>query len=278
MTLNRINGVGLGLRAPHLHQVLRQRPKVDWFEAHSCNYLGFGPARNLLLAIAEHYPISLHGVSLNLGSTDPLDNQYIRTLKMLADDSQALMVSDHICFTALDGHHFHDLLPIPFHPQSLNHLVSRVQHTQDILQRPLLLENATRYFQHPQQTMSGGEFLTQLCQRSGCQLLFDISNAFINDHNGMTLLSELLDELPLEHITELHLGGYRQGPWGLVDTHDTQVSDSVWQLYQQQFRFAGIPLLIEWDSELPELDELLLQYHRAQRQFQQLCLAPTGLV
>lgn len=254
----------MGLRIPHLRHVLEQKPRIPWFEVHSCNYLSHSPNRDLLLQVAEHYPISLHGVSLNLGGIDPLDLDYLRALRQLRDDTQALLVSDHVCFTTLNGQYYHDLLPVPFTLQGAQHLALRVEQVQEMLGQTILVENATRYYHYPESDMGEGEFLSSVCRQSGCDLLLDISNAYINQQNLGEPIRELLKQLPTEIIGEIHLGGYRQGEVGLVDSHDHPMSEEVWQLFEAIYpSMTHAPILIEWDSDLPSFDILELLQQRA---------------
>lgn len=264
MSSPRCSGVGVGLRIPHLRHILSNRPDIPWLEVHSCNYLSPSPVRELLLRTAELYPISLHGVSLNLGGTDPLDESYLKALKQLMQETQAALVSDHICFTALNGRHYHDLLPIPFTQQAVNNLSERIQRVQDYLGREILIENATQYYQYAHNELTEAEFINQVCQSSGCQLLLDLSNAYINQQNHAIPIDTLLNHLAKGIVGEIHLGGYAQGELGLVDSHDHPISEPVWRLFEQVLpQFQDVPVLIEWDSQLPQFEILQQQQQRA---------------
>lgn len=262
-----LQGVGLGLRTAHLHDVLRESPPVPWFEVHSCNYLGGGLNRALLRRIADHYPLSFHGVSLNLGGVAPLDLEYLKKLKQLVSECEPAMVSDHACFTEHDGVHFHDLLPIPFNDAAVQQLADRVSQVQDTLGRQILIENLSQYYHYPESDMTEAQFLAAVSKRSGCGLLLDINNAYVNQKNMGVDPYALFEGLSDCDVQEIHLAGHRLQDNGLLlDTHDGPVSDPVLALFIEGLAiFPNVPCLIEWDSQLPSLAELVQERDRVAR-------------
>jgi len=257
-------GVGLGLRSQHLHTVLETLPKVPWFEVHSCNFLGGGLNPLLLSKIREDYPLSFHGVSLNIGGSDPLNFEYLKKLKAAIERFKPAMVSDHLCFTAHESHHFHDLLPIPFNLEALQHIAERIMVIQDYIGRELIVENVSRYINYPESTMTESQFLSALCEKTGCKLIFDLSNAYLNQHNLGVDLSQAIAELPFHHVREIHLGGYTQQGSTLIDSHSEAISNEVWALYENLCQqHSDIPALIEWDKNLPDFSALLAEQHKA---------------
>lgn len=261
------SAVGLGLRPAHIQTVLRNKPNVAWFEVHVCNYLGGGMSRALLYQVAEHYPISLHGVSLNLGGVDELDKGYLAALKCVVDDIDPMLVSEHACFTAHQGQHFHDLLPIPFTEDALQHMADRVDQVQNSIGRTLLLENVSRYTSYSASSMSEGEFLARLCQMTGCKLILDLNNAYVNQQNLNEAVGDFLKALPLANVAEIHLAGHGEYQDQLIDTHAAPVGEAVWQLYRslllEQKDMLNVPCLIEWDNDLPEFSVLQAEAMKA---------------
>lgn len=259
-----LQDVGLGLRTAHLHDVLRDAPPVPWFEVHSCNYLGGGLNRALLRRIADQYPLSFHGVNLNLGGVEPLDREYLNKLKQLIVECEPVLVSDHACFTAHEGVHFHDLLPIPFTEAAVTQLADRVSQVQDTLGRQILIENLSQYYQYPESEMTEAQFLASVSQRSGCGLLLDVNNAYVNQKNLGVDPYALFEGLSDCDVQEIHLAGHRVQDNGmLLDTHDGPVSDPVLALFIEGLAvFPNVPCLIEWDSQLPSLGELVRERDR----------------
>lgn len=257
MNLQNVAGVGIGLRIPHIQHVLQHKPAVPWFEVHICNFLRGGLNRALLQRVAQDYPLSFHGVSLNLGGADELNRDYLQRLKTAVDEFNPALISEHACFTALGEQHFHDLLPLPLTPEALAHLSERVERVQDFLGRSILIENVSRYTNYPQSQMTEAQFLAELSARSGCGILLDINNAYVNQCNVQESWSDLLTHLPLDAIGEVHLAGFSKIDGTLVDTHGQAVDDEVWRLYSE---FVGlrpdVPCLIEWDNNLPNFARL----------------------
>lgn len=249
--------IGLGLRLPHVHEVIRTRPDVPWFEVHICNYLGSRLNKGLLGKVREDYPLSFHSVSLNLGGTDPIDLAYITQLKHAISDFQPMLVSDHLCFTAHRNKAYHDLLPIPYTHLSLKNISERVTQIQDILGCRILLENASRYYCYPANDMSEAEFLSELCARTGCHILLDLNNAYVNQHNHGVDAVGFMQALPKTDIKEIHLAGHSQQHDRLVDTHNCAVDRAVWALYHRYCAInPDVPCLIEWDQQLPSFSRL----------------------
>ncbi len=252
------------MRFPHIEQILRTKPSVDWFEVHICNYLTGALPHSLLEQITKYYPVSFHSVSLNLGGVDALDTDYLALLKQACDRFQPALVSDHLCFCRLNGEYFHDLLPLPYTQDGIDHVVNRIMQVQEYLGKQILIENPSRYVSSPQSHMKESEFLSEVSIRSGCGLLLDINNAYLNQMNLNEEYDSFLSDLPLDRIEEIHIAGHREqhGLW--IDTHDRRVADPVWALYAEFCQLCDdVPCLIEWDSELPDLHTLLMQMEKA---------------
>jgi uncharacterized protein (UPF0276 family) len=256
-------GFGAGLRAPHYSDVLSGRVlEVDWFEAISENYLGYGeePAGRpleTLLKVRQNFPIVLHGVSLSIGGTDPFDRGYLKSLRKLYEIVDPAWVSDHLCWTGVHGHNLHDLLPLPYTRDTIGHVVSRIQEAQDILGRRLTIENVSSYLSYASSEMSEWEFLSEIHARTGCGLLLDVNNVFVSAHNHAFNASEYLQGIPQGSVTQMHLAGHSSNEALLIDTHDAPVCDGVWQLYAEALkRFGRISTLIEWDGNIPGFERL----------------------
>jgi uncharacterized protein (UPF0276 family) len=260
---------GIGLRAEHYEDVLAQRPAVGWFEVHSENYFGAGgKPLHYLQRVRELYPLSLHGVGLSLGSSDPLNRQHLAKLKALMQRIEPGLVSEHLAWGSLDGVYFNDLLPLPYTEEALAHMVERVQATQEFLGREILIENASSYLQFEFSTIPEWEFVTELAQRSGCGLLLDVNNIYVNAMNHHFDPRQFLQAVPLEAVKEIHLAGHTLKRFAdgeiRIDTHDQLVCREVWALYGQAVaRFGAVPVLIEWDRNLPPLEVLVSEAVKA---------------
>jgi hypothetical protein len=266
---------GIGLRAPHFEAVLEQLPDVGWFEAHSENYFGLtkdegvgGKPLHYLERVREHYPVSLHGVGLSLGSVDPLNRQHLQQLKTLIDIIEPGLVSEHLSWSSVDGLYFNDLLPMPYTEEALAHMVDRVSATQDFLGRQILIENASSYMEFADSTIPEWEFVTALAQRADCKLLLDVNNIYVNAMNHGFDPQLFIQAVPVELVDEIHLAGHTVKTFDegvlRIDTHDQLVCDEVWSLYATATsRFSDVPALIEWDSRLPALAVLLEEAQRA---------------
>ncbi|WP_096084771.1 DUF692 domain-containing protein [Agaribacterium haliotis] len=268
---NFVRGAGLGLRLPHCRELLQQRPDIDWLEIHCCNFLRSEFNQVILSEIAAHYPLSFHCVSLNLGGHQPLDQDYLKRLHALCLTLQPALVSCHACFSADGGDYYHDLLPLPFTKASLDNICTRVSQVQERLGRPILVENVSRYVDYKHQDMSEADFLNQLCRRTGCALILDLSNAYINAFNVDADLSQFFTELKPGYVQEIHLGGFSDRDGLFVDSHDSAVDEALWALLKLYLEFCLdkhrtlTPVLIEWDNKLPPLSELIAEQQRAKQ-------------
>lgn len=246
-------GLGIGLRTVHFNYILENQPEVDWFEIISENFMDSrGRPRHVLDQLAERYRIVMHGVSLSIGSTDPLNTDYLRKLKALADAIQVQWISDHICWTGVMGRNSHDLLPLPYTEESLRHVVERVRIVQDALQRPLVLENPSSYVTFATSTMPEWEFVARLAEEANCGLLLDVNNVYVSSRNHDFDPVEYIDAIPAERVVQFHLAGHTNLGTHLIDTHDGQVIDPVWSLYRHAHqRTGGASTLLEWDAKIP---------------------------
>lgn len=261
-----IQGAGIGLRSAHIQQIIKDKPKLPWVELLADNHLSSGgvTAANLH-ALRQHYPITLHCVSMALGSIDPIDWDYMKKIKTLAKNFEASWISDHICFTSAGGHHSHDLLPLPYTEEAVLHLADRIKQVQDFMGQPLLMENATSYLRFRHNTLSEAQFINALVAESGCELICDVNNLYVNQQNHGIDAMSLISQLPLASIREIHLAGFDTFDGLLIDAHNNPVSEPVWQLFSAlQALRPGIATQIEWDSQLPDLAVLLAEAKKAQ--------------
>ena len=245
---------GIGLRSPHLARVQAERPPVAWFEVHSENYFAEGgPALIALDRIRAEYPLSLHGVGLSLGSTDPLARPHLDKLAKLIARVEPALVSEHLCWSGVAGRHFNDLLPLPFTGEALAHACSRVEEVQDYLGREIAVENVSAYFAFDDSTMPEWEFVALVVRRTGCKLLLDINNVYVNAVNHGFDADTYLAAMPRDAIAEIHLAGFDATGPCLIDTHGARVAPEVWTLYRRTIaRIGPRPTLIEWDVDIPE--------------------------
>lgn len=246
-------GVGLGLRGKHIPTILRQKPKVGWFEVIADNALVHeGWLRHALDELAERYPLVLHGVTLNLGSTDPLDLAYLKGIKALADRWQAPWVSDHLCWTGIDGRQSHDLLPVPYSEEMLAWMTQRVRLVQDVLERPLIVENPSSYLQFHQTTMTEWEFLARLAENADCGLLLDVNNVYVASQNHGFAWQDYLAAVPWSRVVQMHVAGHTTFETHLFDSHIGPVDAPVWDVLRAAFATCGgRSLLLEWDFAIP---------------------------
>jgi uncharacterized protein (UPF0276 family) len=258
-------GFGLGLRPVHYASVLETAPAVDWFEVITENYLvGGGRPLHFLDAIRARYPIVMHGVSLSIGSTAPLDEDYLRRVRDLALRCAPEWISDHLCWTGTDGRNLHDLLPLPYTPEAVAHVASRIEHVQERLGRPLVLENVSSYVSYTSSAMSEWEFLTALARRTGCRLLLDVNNVYVSSRNHGFDAREFIDGVPLDAVQQFHLAGHQDYGTHCIDTHDAPVRDEVWDLYAHTVRrFGPVSTLLERDDHIPPLAELVAELDHA---------------
>ena len=258
-------GHGIGLRTPHYKEIAEGASASDWFEVISENFMvKGGNARRVLFKVRERWPVVMHGVSLSLGSVDPLDERYLDDLAALAADVQPAWISDHLCFSSFGGHTGHDLWPLPFTEEALNHIVNRVARVQERLGRRILVENASSYLQYRHSTMSEWEFLAALAERADCGLLLDLNNVYVSARNHGFNPRDFLAGLPPKRIGQFHLAGHQDRGTHLLDTHDHPVCDDVWSLYRDALgRFGPVSTLIEWDDKIPPLAEVVEEARRA---------------
>jgi uncharacterized protein (UPF0276 family) len=258
-------GFGLGLRPDHYIEILRDRPAVDWFEIISENYMvPGGRPLHFLDRFRERYPLVMHGVSMSIGSVDPLDMQYLRELKALAKRVEPEWISDHLCWTAVDGVNLHDLMPLPYTDEALRHVAKRVQQVQDFLGRRILLENVSSYVTYTHSQMQEWEFLAALTAEADCDLLLDVNNIYVSSVNHEFDADAFLAAIPARRVRQMHLAGHqRQGDY-LIDTHDQPVPEAVWDLYRQAVaRFPNVSTMIERDGNIPPVAELVVELERA---------------
>jgi uncharacterized protein (UPF0276 family) len=257
---------GIGLRAPHVPPVLAERPPVAWFEVHSENYyVEGGPSLAALERIRRDYPLSLHGVGMSLGSTDPLDVSHVRKLQRLIARVEPALVSEHLCWSGVDGRSLNELLPLPYTEEALAHVTAKVGELQHAIGRELLIENISSYIAFPQATIPEWEFVAEVARRSGCKLLLDINNIYVNAVNHGFDADEYLAAMPAASIAEIHLAGFEERENFLIDTHGARVAPPVWALYRRAIeRLGPRPTLIEWDTDIPPLETLLAEARTAQ--------------
>jgi uncharacterized protein len=269
-------GVGVGLRTVHFGHIIEHRPCVDWFEIISENFMDSrGRPRYVLDQIAEQYPIVMHGVSLSIGSSDPLDFDYLGRLKRLSQEIRAVWVSDHLCWTGVAGFNTHDLLPIPLNDESLAHVAARVRVVQDYLERPLVLENPSTYVTFAHSTMTEWEYLSRLTELTGCGLLLDVNNVYVSGRNHEFDPLVYVQSLPHDRIVQFHLAGHTDCGTLCIDTHDGRVRDEVWNLYRMAAGLTeGVSTLLEWDAQIPSFEELHAEALKAKR-FVKSCKART---
>jgi uncharacterized protein len=260
-------GFGLGLRPAHYGEVLADLPAVDWFEILSENYfVRGGKPRYFLDRIREHYPISMHGVGLSIGGTDPLDPGYLRDLAALVRWLEPCRVSDHLCWTGVGTRRLHDLMPLPYTEEALDHVAARVAKVQDLLGRRILLENVSSYVTYRTSTMPEWTFLAEVARRADCGILLDVNNVYVAATNHGFDPRSYLDAMPVERVSEVHLAGHSHDGRLLVDTHDAPVAEAVWRLYGEAIRrFGAIPTMIERDDRIPPLADLLAELDQARR-------------
>jgi uncharacterized protein len=258
-------GFGLGLRVDHYEAILSGSPPVDWFEILTENYLvPGGKPLHYLMRIRERYPLVMHGVSLSIGSSAPLDREYLRQVKALAERVQPRWVSDHLCWTGVAGRNTHDLLPLPYTEEALAHVAERVRTVQDILGRRILLENVSSYVAFRDSRLSEWEFLAEVANRADCLILLDVNNIYVSAVNHELDAREYLAGIPVERVQQIHLAGHEDHGDYLVDTHDHPVPDPVWELYADAVRrFGAVSTMIERDDHIPPLAELCAELAQA---------------
>jgi uncharacterized protein (UPF0276 family) len=267
MTNRGISGFGLGLRPAHYQAIVDGAEGVDWFEVISENYMiaGGRPLANLM-AIRETYPMIMHGVSMSIGSADPLDLGYLAALKALAARIEPAIISDHLCWTGVAGLNMHDLLPLPLTEEALDHVCARIDRVQEVLGRPIAMENASTYITFGASTIPEWEFMAALAQRTGCRLLLDVNNVYVSAFNHGFAATGYIDAIAPESVAYMHLAGHENNDTYIIDTHDHPVVEGVWDLYVHAVRrFGPIATMIERDDNIPPFAELTAELARARK-------------
>ena len=272
-------GFGLGLRPVHYPDFLNAPQAVDWLEIISENYMvPGGKPMAMLDAILAKYPVAMHGVSLSIGSTDGLDVAYLAELKKLANHAQPIWISDHLCWTGVQGRNSHDLLPLPYSEEALKLVVRHVGQVQDTLGQRILLENVSSYLDYRSSEMSEWEFLRQVAEQADCLLLLDVNNIYVSSVNHGFDAIEFLGHLPVERVQQIHLAGHSDHGDYIVDTHDHPVAEPVWELYRHACRrFGEVATMIERDDNIPELAVLITELNRARAIAAESTLTPKEL-
>jgi len=260
-------GFGLGLRVEHYDAILSQPPPIDWLEALTENYLvPGGKPLHFLSRMRERYPVVLHGVSMSIGSTDPLDRHYLSQVKALAARIEPEWISDHLCWTGVAGRNVHDLLPLPYTEEALANVVERVRTVQDILGRRILLENVSSYVSFRDSGLTEWEFLKAVAEAADCLILLDVNNIYVSSVNHEFDPLEYLNAIPVERVQQIHLAGHEDHGDYLIDTHDHPVANPVWDLYGAAVRrFGNVSTMIERDANIPPLEELCAELAAARR-------------
>lgn len=258
-------GFGLGLRTVHYADITEHWPKVDFFEIVTENFLDTeGRPMEVLDAVAEHYPIILHGVSLSIGSVDAVDYEFLTKVKSLAERVRTPWISDHVCWSSQGGVQVHDLLPLPYDESTLKHVVKRAKQIQQFLGRPLVLENPSSYLQFTFSTMSEWEFLARLAEEADCGLLLDVNNVYVSSVNHNFDPKEYIKAIPADRVVYFHLAGHTRFETHILDTHSDHVVDGVWELYTlAQKRFGGRSTILEWDEDIPKFDVVKAELDKA---------------
>ncbi len=263
---------GVGLKREHYREIIEISPDIGWFEIHAENYMGEGGApHHYLGAIRDRYPLSLHGVGLSIGGSGPLDREHLARLKVLIERYEPALFSEHLAWSSHDSVYLNDLLPLPYTEETLARVCEHVEEVQERLGRRMLLENPSTYLAFADNAMSEVEFLRKVVRRTGCGLLLDVNNVFVQSVNHGFDATAFLDEFPVEHVGEIHLGGHAadsddDGSMLLIDDHGREVADPVWALYARALSRAGAkPTLIEWDNDVPAWSVLFTEAKRADR-------------
>lgn len=260
-------GYGLGLRTEHYEEIFSSEPAIDWFEIISENFMVKG-GRQLyhLDRIKEKYPLVMHGVSLSIGSTDPLNMDYLKDLKELEKRVEPKWISDHLCWTTFGGHNTHDLMPLPYNNETLKHVVERVKIVQDYLGRQILLENASSYVTYKASDMQEWEFIKAIAEEADCLILLDVNNIYVSGFNHDFDPKTYIDHIPSERVWQIHLAGHENNGDFIVDTHDHPVIDEVWALYDYTLsKMGNVTTMIERDDHIPPLPELIKEIDRARK-------------
>jgi uncharacterized protein (UPF0276 family) len=270
-------GIGVGFRSPHHQHVLTEKPRMDWFEVISDNYV-LEPAIPVskLERLCASYRVVPHGVSMSIGQTDPLDMDYLGRLKKLVRKINPPWCSDHLCFTGSSSVVVNDLLPLPYTREAIAHVVERIRSVQDFLEVPFAIENVSSYLTYTSSEMTEWQFLSEIAERADCGILFDVNNIFVSAYNHGFDANEYVDALPVERVVQVHLAGHSDRGTYLLDTHSDHVRDEVWELYRRTIRRTGaVSTLIEWDQDIPAWEELAAEAERARKTRDEVLLGET---
>ena len=260
-------GFGLGLRTKHYHTILDQKPPIDWFEILTENYLvPGGKPLHYLDRICESYPVVMHGVSLSIGSTDPLDMKYLAQVKQLAERVEAKWISDHLCWTGFSGTNLHDLMPLPYTEEALAHVVDRIKQVQDFLGCQILIENPSSYLEFKQSTITEWDFMREMAEQADCLILLDVNNVYVSAVNHSFDPVEYINAMPVDRVQQIHLAGHLNLKTHIIDTHDQPIIDPVWELYETTVeRLGNVSTMIERDDNIPPLAELQEELEHARK-------------
>ena len=270
-THNTIHGCGIGLRLDHFDKIDELKPDVPWFEVLSDNYLIEGTMqRDYLYQFRKEYPVTFHGVGLSIGSTEALNTDYLKRLKKLKDEVQPAWISDHLCWTSAHGVVTHDLIPLPYTETVVKHIVDRILQVQDYLGEQIVIENVSSYLQFKSTDMTEWDFINEVTQQADCKLLLDVNNIYVSAQNHNFDADEYLFAMPADRVAEMHLAGYEDRGTHLLDTHSRPVTEPVWELFKKAVHHVGdVPVLIEWDNDIPSLERVIeesLTAHTLQQQ------------
>lgn len=260
-----IKGCGIGLRLEHFDAIEKKQPDMPWFEVLSDNYLLEGTSqRDYLYEFRKNYPVTFHGVGLSIGSTEPLNMDYLQRLKKLKDEVQPAWISDHLCWTSAHGVVTHDLIPLPYTESVVKHIVDRINQVQDFMGEQLVIENVSSYLQFKSTDMSEWDFINEVTRQSDCRLLLDVNNIYVSAQNHKFDADEYLFAMPAERVAEMHLAGYEDRGTHLLDTHSRPITPPVWDLFKKAVQHVGdVPVLIEWDNDIPSLETVIAEANKA---------------
>lgn len=260
-------GFGLGLRVDHYQDILDTQPNVDWFEILTENYLvPGGKPLHFLNEIRQHYPMVMHGVSLSIGSTDPLNMDYLKQVKQLADHIEPQWISDHLCWTGVEQKNLHDLLPLPYTEEAIEHVSQRIKQVQDYLGQQILIENVSSYLSYTESALTEWDFLAEIAQQADCLILLDINNIHVSSVNHNFHADDYLQAMPIQRVQQFHLAGHTRYEHYIIDTHDHDIVDEVWQLYAKAVeRFGRVSCMIERDDNIPPFKDLLAELEKAKK-------------
>ena len=266
MNMNAL-GFGLGLRPNHYEEILSTNPPVDWFEVITENYLVPGGKPHYYLnQICERYPVVMHGVSMSIGSTDPIELDYLRQVKQLSERIKPKWISDHLCWTGVSGKNMHDLLPLPYTEESIQHIVGRIQRIQDFLGQQILIENVSSYITYQQSQMTEWEFISEISNQADCHILLDLNNIYVSSVNHGFDPSIYLTNVPKNRVCQFHLAGHSNMGNYIIDTHDQDIINPVWNLYAEAIKHFGfVSTMIERDDNIPPLESLITELNHARR-------------